>query len=209
MCLEFFPSITPDDTVAAARPLWTTRSLTYQLGDEHQSKGWYDDRWERQLVIPHSGPTRIFEQARARLINFDFLPSLLVQFTAQWNVESRLPKIGDVVFQRTHLVRLDRPWVDVLSATHISDVVDEAKHFTLRYITTKGHPECGTASYQVIQENDAVYFRIHAISKPALWTTRLVKPIITRPLQIRITKGILDGMMTAVLLDLTDESSQP
>lgn len=208
MRLEFFPSLTPDDTVAATSPLWTTRALTYQPGDEDQSKGWYNDQWERQLVIPHSEPTRIFEQARARLINFDFLPSQLVQFTAQWNVESRLPQIGDVVFQRTHLFRLGRPWVDVLSATHIGEVVDEAKRFTLSYITTKGHPECGTASYQVIQENDAVYFRMNAISTPGLWATHLVKPIITRPLQIRITKGILDGMMTAVLLDLTDESNQ-
>lgn len=205
MRLIFFPSPAPDDTPYTTDPTWTERPLSYLLGDEQGQRGWHDDHWERPLDIPSIVPSRIFEQARARLINFDFLPSELVQFTGQWNVEGRLPQVGDVVFQRTHLLRLGRSLIDVLSATRIAEVIDEPQRFVLRYVTTQGHPECGTAYYQIIQESDRVFFRIHAISQPALWTTRLVKPIITRPLQIRITKGILDGMATSVLLDLTDE----
>lgn len=208
MRFQFFPSPTPDDSHYTTAPTWASRPLSYQLGDEQQSRGWYDDHSERQLTVPNVAPSRIFEQARARLINFDFLPSELVQFTGRWNVEGRMPQVGDVVFQRTHLVQLGRPLVDVLSATHIGEMTDEPKRFILRYVTTKGHPECGTAYYQIIQESDTVYFRIHAVSKPGLWTTRLVKPLITRRVQLRITKGILDGMATSVRLDLTDESRQ-
>ncbi len=203
MKIHLFPGVNPDDTVYLKHPNWMKRSLTYASGDEAHGTGWNTDNWERQLGFPGAEPANVFQSARARLINLDFQPLNLVQFTSLWAIKERLPQPGDTIFQRTHVLKLGKLLlVDVLSATQLIGVTDEPHCFGFQYTTTLGHPECGTARYQVSLEEKDVSFRIHAIARPGLWTTKLAKPIITRRLQLKIAKGMLDTMVQGVRLDL-------
>lgn len=203
MNLHFFPSQTPNDTTRIS--LWHDRDLSYHPGDETTSSGWNQEQWEREIIAPGIDPARIFEQARARLINFDVLPPELLEITTQWNVEERLPQAGDLIIQRTHLFKIGSfRLVDVLSAGQIVQIVDESRHFSLQYVTVKGHPEKGTSTYTITcTDDDRVLFTMQPISKPGNWLTRLVNPIITRRVRLRVTHAILDTLAKGVLLDLT------
>ncbi len=203
---SFFPGSDNDDTPRVLDDAWRKRPLTYANGDEAKSGGWKDDHWQREFKVLDVDAERIFDEARARLINFDVLPIAQAQLTTLWNVETRLPQPGDVIFQRTHFVRFGGfNLVDILSATRLGEVMDAPDHFELQYISTQGHPECGTSRYRVeIDDRGRVMFRIHTISKPALWLTRLANPIITRRFQLKITHAVLDTMVQGVLMDLTE-----
>ncbi|MBI5930903.1 MAG: DUF1990 family protein [Chloroflexi bacterium] len=203
MNFDFFPSTSPDDAKHLNR--WRKRSLSYHPGDETTSSGWSQDHWEREIRVPGLDPAKIFEQARARLINFDVLPPELLEITTQWNLEERMPQAGDLIFQRTHLFKMGNfRLADVLSAVQIAQIVDEPRRFVLQYITVKGHPEKGISTYTLTwSDDDRVLFTMQPISKPANWLTRLGGPFITRRTQLKITHAILDTLAKGVLLDLT------
>lgn len=207
---QFFPSDSPDDSGQLQHPAWRDLPVSYSEGQESKSAGWDVDRWERELSVPGVAPEKVFEQARARLINFDILPARLAQFTTTWNVEGRLPQPGDIVFQRTHFLYVGNfHLIDILSATRVKTAVDAPDYFLLQYVTTQGHPEQGTARYELEKTAEGkVIFRINALSKPALFLTRLAKPIITRRVQLKLTQGILDTLEKGVRLDLTAQEEQ-
>jgi uncharacterized protein (UPF0548 family) len=207
MDFAFFPPIQPDDTQAFANPKWRDRTTTYTPGDENKSAGWKHDHWERDLTVASVPASDVFEQARARIISMDILPSDILDYTAQWNVEGRLPQPNDLIFQRTHLVQVGQQRiVDVLSATRIGTLTDAPGLFALQYISTSGHPERGFSVYTITQDDQSVKFIIKTISQPANLLTKLANPIITRRTQLRITNAVLDYMKTSVHLDLIGEN---
>lgn len=205
MQFDLFPSQKVDDSSRVRDPRWQNRSVTYQAGDERNAPDWRVEEWNRVFdTLPQVTPDAIFQQARARLISMDVVPPHILELTAQWNVESRLPQIGDLLFQRTHFVRFgDFRLVDLLSATRIGEIVDEPTRFVLQYITLQGHPECGVSNYVLHNDGQQVWFSIKPISRPANILTKLANPIITRRFQVFITTQILDYVVTAVTLDLT------
>lgn len=56
--------------------------------------------------------------------------------------------------------------------------MDDADRAGFGYGTLPGHPEQGEESFIVERVDDAVYFRMFAFSRPALWYTRLTGPIV-------------------------------
>lgn len=206
MDFDFFPPAKPDDTTAFQNSRWQERTTTYQPGDEEKTDGWKHDQWERSLLVPGIAVSTVFAQARARIISMDILPSDILEYTAQWNIEGRLPQENDLIFQRMHLVRLSNiRLIDVLSATRIGKVIDEPQYFALQYIATKGHPERGFSVYTLQQQAKSVLFTIRTISQPANIFTKLANPIIVRRTQLHITKAVLDYVKTSVQLDLSGE----
>lgn len=204
MHFDIWPPHNPDDNTRFQQPIWRDRKVTYQAGDDQQGSGWKYDQWERVFNISGVSADAIFQQARARLISMDIVPPALLEFTAQWNTQSRLPQVDDLIFQRTHLFQIGgRRLVDLHSATRIGDVIDEPNRFELQYIATEGHPERGFSRYTIAQGNDVVMFTIRTTSQPANILTKLANPIITRRMQLRVTNSILDYMVTTVTLDLT------
>jgi uncharacterized protein (UPF0548 family) len=205
MRFAFFQPSEPDDTRFLEHPDWRERPLTYTQGDENRSGGWKYDEWEREIKVPRADAATIFEQARARLINFDIIPPTIMHITTQWNHEGRLPQQGDVIFQRTHLIRIGNlHLVDVLSATRLGEVVDDADCFSLVYIATKGHPEKGFSRYSLRPSGEhSVTFKIETTSQPANFLTKLANPIITRRTQLKITYSVLDTMERGVIMDLS------
>ncbi len=203
MNFDFFPSQTPDDTTRISQ--WRDRTLSYHPGDETQSGGWDHEQWECEIRVPGFDPAKIFEQARARLINFDVVPPELLEITTQWNVEERLPQGGDLMIQRTHLFKMGNfRLADVLSAVQIAQIVDEPRRFALQYSTVKGHPEKGCSTYTLTwTDDDRVLFTMQPISKPGNWLTQLANPIITQRVRLKVTHAILDTLAKGVLLDLT------
>ncbi len=205
MKFSFFQPSDPEDTWFLQHPAWKNRPITYSEGDENRSTGWKHDTWERVIKVAKIDAPQIFEQARARLINFDILPTSIMHVTPQWNIESRLPQEDDLVFQRTHLVRLGN-WhiVDVLSATKIGEVIDEPDLFSLIYIATKGHPEKGYSRYSLYPNGDnQITFKIETVSQPANILTKIANPIVTRRTQLKITNSVLDTMERGVIMDLS------
>ncbi len=204
MQFHFFPPRYNDDTQRLLSSAWQNRPNNYQLRDENVSSGWKHDEWVRVFDIPSATPAEIFQQARARIISMDIIPPRLMELTAQWNVEDRLPQVGDLLFQRTHLLGM-RGWhvADILSATRMGDVIDEPERYELQYIAVKGHPEKGASRYIVANDGQQVRFTIKPVSKPANILTQLANPIITRRVQVHVTNSILDYVVTAVTLDLT------
>lgn len=205
MRFAFFQPTDPDDSRFLEHPNWRARPLTYHQGDENQSGGWKYDEWEHEIKVPRANAATIFDQARARLINFDIIPSTIMNVTTQWNLEGRLPQQGDVIFQRTHLIRIGNLHVvDVLSATRLGEVVDESDHFSLVYIATQGHPEKGFSRYSLRPNGEhSVIFKIETTSQPANILTKLASPIITRRTQLKITHSVLDTMERGVIMDLS------
>lgn len=205
MNFDVFPSKNNRDYLNLTDPIWRNRPVTYQPSDENKSSGWNNDHWEREIKVPGADPTKIFEQARARLINFDIMPVDILEVTPSWTIEGRLPHSGDLLFQRTHLLKIGGfRLLDVLSATRIDEVIDEPRRFVLQYTATKGHPEKGTAWYTLEHtDDDRVVFMLKSMSKPANLLTQLGTRIITRPIQLKITRAILDTFAKGVLLDLT------
>ncbi len=203
MNFDFLPSQTPDDTKRLTQ--WRDSVRSYRPGDETQSGGWDQEKWEREIRVPGFDPARIFEQARARLINFDVVPPELLEIITQWNVEERLPQPGDLMIQRTHLFKIGNfRLADVLSAVQIAQIVDEPRRFALQYSTVKGHPEKGCSTYTLTWTNDdRVLFTMQPISKPGNWLTQLANPIITQRVRLKVTNAILDTLAKGVLLDLT------
>lgn len=208
MDFHFFPPANPDSKPVFQNPKWRDRPTTYQPGDEERSSGWRFDNWERDLTVPGVELDAVFQQSRARIISMDILSPSILEFTPQWNVEDRLPQVDDLIFQRTHLIQFGRvQLMDVLSATRVGMVTDEAGHFALQYIATKGHPEKGFSIYTIQQHADNVKFSIKTVSQPANILTKLANPIITRRTQLRITNAVLDYVKTSVRLDLIGDSA--
>lgn len=204
MRFDFFPSHQTDDMIYVTDPKWQNLPNSYQAGDETKSRGWRQDQWERTFEVAGVTPAHIFQQARARLISMDIAPPSLLELTAQWNVEARLPQMGDVLFQRSHLFRVGNVrFADLLSAVRIGDVVDESDRFELQVVALKGHPERGVSRYILLNDGNYVWFRIAPISKPANIFTQLANPILTRRIQVYLTESMLDYVVTAVTLDLT------
>lgn len=199
----FFPSQTSDDTKRLTQ--WRNRGLSHHPGDETQSGGWDQEQWEREIRVPGFDPAKIFEQARARLINFDVVPPELLEITTQWNIEERLPQPGDLMIQRTHLFKISNfRLADVLSAVQIAQIIDEPRRFALQYSTVKGHPEKGQSTYTLTWTDDnRVLFTMQPISKPGNLLTRLANPIMTQRVRLKVTHAILDTLTKGVLLDLT------
>lgn len=205
MRFDFFPSNQNDDTKHVTDPQWQNLASNYQSGDENVVRGgWRKEEWQRILEAPQVSLDVIFQQARARLISMDIAPISLLELTAQWNVEDRLPQVGDLIFQRSHLFRMGNlRLADLLSAVRIGDVVDEPNRFELQVVALKGHPERGASRYILLNDGHHVWFRMAPISKPANTLTRLADPILTRRIQVYVTASMLDYMVTAVTLDLT------
>ncbi|MCQ3929718.1 MAG: hypothetical protein DPW16_04610 [Chloroflexi bacterium] len=203
MNFNFFPPQALDDTKRISQ--WWDRALSYHPGDETQSGGWDQEQWEREIRVPGFDPAKIFEQARARLINFDVLPPELLEVTTQWNVEEHLPQPGDLMIQRTHLFKIGNfRLADVLSAVKITQIIDEPRRFALQYVTVKGHPEKGQSTYTITWTDDnRILFTMQPISKPGNLLTRLANPIITQRIRLKVTHAILDTLAKGVLLDLT------
>jgi uncharacterized protein (UPF0548 family) len=199
--IVLFPSSSPDDTSYLTHPDWRDRGITYTVGDEQHGTGWRHDHHRVTLTAPGVAAETIFEQARARLINMEIVSSRLLVYTAAWNVEGRLPQAGDLIFQRTHFIRLgEHALVDLLSAVRLGEVIDQPGLFELEYISTQGHPECGASRFIVSVDNNAVRLQMVVVSAAGLMTTRLVRPF-TRWFQLKITHNILDTIAQGVRLD--------
>ncbi|PJF40396.1 MAG: hypothetical protein CUN55_12775 [Phototrophicales bacterium] len=180
MRFSFFSPQASDDTRYILDPQWLSLPNSYHVGDETRSQRWKQDQWLKTFNIPQVPPEKIFQQARARLISMDIISPQILELTAQWNVEGRLPQAGDLLFQRTHLVRLGNIHIiDLLSATRITSVVDEPARFVLQYTTLKGHPEKGISNYIIENNGENVTFSIQSIAKPANIITQLVNPFFT------------------------------
>jgi uncharacterized protein (UPF0548 family) len=86
----------------------------------------------------------------------------------------------------------------VLAACRVVAVVDEPRRFGFAYGTLPLHPESGEEAFLVEWgDDDAVRFRVVAVSRPAHPLARLGGPV-TRLVQRRATRAYLEALRRAV-----------
>jgi uncharacterized protein (UPF0548 family) len=86
----------------------------------------------------------------------------------------------------------------VLAACRVVAVVDEPDRFGFAYGTLPLHPESGEEAFLVERgPDDAVRFRVVAVSRPAHPLARLGAPV-TRLVQRRVTSRYLEGLRRAI-----------
>jgi uncharacterized protein (UPF0548 family) len=86
----------------------------------------------------------------------------------------------------------------VLAACRVVAVVDERERFGFAYGTLPLHPESGEEAFVVERgADDAVRFRVVAVSRPASPLARLGAPV-ARLVQRRVTSGYLEALRRAV-----------
>jgi uncharacterized protein (UPF0548 family) len=98
----------------------------------------------------------------------------------------------------TVVVTLGTPWLALAAPCRIVGVLDEPDRWGFAYGTLPGHPEQGEESFVVsIGGDEAVRFRITALSRPGERITRLAGPV-GRAVQIAGTKGYLKALQRFV-----------
>ena len=81
-----------------------------------------------------------------------------------------------------------------LASCRVLYVVDEPERFGFAYGTLPLHPEQGEESFFIERDNDdTVWFRVAAFSRPAALMARLGSPV-SRVIQRRVTNGYLRAM---------------
>ncbi|NDJ87215.1 MAG: DUF1990 family protein [Chloroflexi bacterium] len=204
MTLDFLPAHHADDTAKILASKWQDRGASYTAGDEHTGRGWHTAKYRRTLSFPGPEVAAVFDQARARLINCDFVPFHRATFTGIWNSQGRLPQPGDLLFQRFHLLRFaGRSLLDLLATARIADLNDQPGYFTIQTSTTRGHPIPGSADYAVAVERGEVVFEMQVIARPGTMFTWLTWPLVSW-YQKKFWQAILTTMVKGVRLDLTE-----
>jgi uncharacterized protein (UPF0548 family) len=145
-------------------------------------------------VRPGETPSTVFVRLRDRLLAYDIFPPGIVQATI---CPAGTIAAGATIIQRIVLgplaleaaVRVievwDRPVASGAGATGGGSVAG------FRYVTLRGHPECGVASFEVrVEPSGAVMVLLDARSRPGTWLTRLGRPF-ARRFQRALTRAAL------------------
>jgi uncharacterized protein (UPF0548 family) len=139
----------------------------------------------RERARLESGETTAaaFDRLRRRLFDYEM-------FSPRWVGYRVLPELpirnGCVVVQR-----LGAGVIFLESATRVIDVWSmseqpEMQRSGFAYVTLRGHPECGVATFEVCREGDAIFVVLKARSVPGTMLTKLASPL-TRFVQRMIT----------------------
>lgn len=100
----------------------------------------------------------------------------------------------------TVVVAVGTPWLALAAPCRIVGILDEQDRWGFAYGTLPGHPEQGEESFVVsIGVDDAVKFKITALSRPGDRIVRLAGPV-GRALQAAGTKGYLKALQRFVNL---------
>lgn len=137
-----------------------------------------------EVVVPASRDA--FERARDALLRYDVYPASILAHRVCTG-DGRVAK-GALIVQRAKLGP-----VAVEAGVRAADAWDEPDRAGFRYVTLRGHPERGIATFSLAHEGERATFRIESDSGPAAWETRL-RSGQARRLQRRAVAGALARM---------------
>jgi uncharacterized protein (UPF0548 family) len=159
------------------------------------------DHYEAPARIgPSDTPCGVFTRLRDRLLAYDVFPPSIVQATIC--PEGRITA-GATIVQRILLgplaleaaVRVIDVWDRV--AGESAGAPGSVRAAGFRYVTLRGHPECGVASFEVrAQASGEVTVLLDARSRAGTWLTRLGRPF-ARRFQRAMTQAALRRLADA------------
>ena len=132
-------------------------------------------------------PLAAFESARRAVLAFRVYPETLLRArvgTADGNVAP-----GATIVQR---VRIGPASLE--AGCRVLDVWDRPDAAGFRYVTLRGHPECGIATFAVERSDRAARFVIASDSQPERWLKLIGRAAQARRLQRRAVAGALARM---------------
>jgi len=180
----------PPDATACAR--WSGAPTT---SSSDGPSGATVDHYEAPVQLgPGETPFAAFVRVRDRLLAYDVFPPVVVRATIC--PDGRIT-VGATIVQHVAVGPLA-----LEAAVRVIEVWDRAgpdggSAAGFRYVTLRGHPECGVASFEVrATPAGEVRVLLGARSRPGTWQTRLGRPF-ARLLQRTLTRAALRRLTTA------------
>jgi len=107
------------------------------------------------------------QRARKVLLNFDYFPPDLVRVYGQWNIESRLMKVGDRFMQQVNLTPLIPKFLHTLTMDQVVHVYNDSNRVGFTVVTTTLHDEIGEHSAWVRWDETTKVCIFEAVSSSA------------------------------------------
>lgn len=164
---------------------WDAREATYAPGGPPLRRNDADE-----VTVEPPDPERAFARGRDALLAYRVYPEPMLLHrvcTPTGRVEA-----GCLIVQRVRVGPLA-----LEAGVRVLDAWDEPGRVGYRYVTLRGHPERGVASFEARREGGRVAFRIASVSEPTL---RLTAPY-ARHAQRRAVRAAMDGMRARLLGD--------
>ena len=146
------------------------------------------DHHEREVRLPTSETLdSAFQRLRAQLLSYDIFPTRFLRFVVC--PQGQLA-VGSIIVQRIGFGP-----VALESAVRVVDVWNRLKageqQAGFRYVTLAGHPERGTASFEVrVGRDGKLIVVLESQSLPGSLAFRLARPI-ARSIQLSITRAAI------------------
>jgi len=151
---------------------------------------------ERTSSIGLGVPGPISHWNTSFLFDYQVFPPRIMRFEAEWNRAGRGMAVGDVIVQRALFPPIG--WGLCLQfAVRITRVILEEGKLGFAYETLDGHAESGVSEFYFEERADGLHFTIHTFSRPAHWTSQLVRYFFTQPYQAWCTRQALRNVRRA------------
>jgi uncharacterized protein (UPF0548 family) len=124
------------------------------------------------------------------LFDYDIFPSSILRFEAEWKLEGRKMRVGDVILQRAVFPPIGFG-ICMEFAVRICRLIEEERRVGFAYETLSGHAERGESEFYFEDREDSLAFTIHTHSEPGHWTSVLAKRVVTLPYQAWCTRRAL------------------
>jgi len=124
------------------------------------------------------------------LFAYDVFPRYLMQAEAQWILENRAMRLGDIIVQRAVLPPIGFGCC-LEFAVRISATFSGSCKLGFAYETLTGHLERGVSEFYFEDREGEIFFVIHTLSEPGHWLSRLGGGILALPYQRWCTQRAL------------------
>jgi len=184
--------------------VWTTNALDCtkwcKRGSSTSETDARKGRFDYYTIVLHEGTEgcdAVFERAGEALLRYEVFPLSRLRYRVC--SENGKVTVGTTIVQNLSL----GPLV-IDSAVRVLRVIDsvtaEERTIGFTYLTLKGHPERGIATFRVVQERPwaVVRFSIESWSRPGTWVTVALSPV-ARWIQRRLTSDALKNFKSSVI----------
>lgn len=156
---------------------------------------------ERETSLDIPAPKSVEDLSSCPLTAFwgyDIFPSAILTYAAQWTVEKRPMRVGDVIVQQAFLPPASLS-LKMVFGVRILAIEKGRDKVGFRYGTLSGHAETGVSEFEMVKTAAGIQAVIHTWSAPGLWLSRLAGPFFTMPYQAYSTRKALEGMRDGFL----------
>lgn len=167
--------------------IFETRPLSYTDGFRLREQ-------TTRLVVPTQLPMDDLTACNVTFLrDYQIFPKRILVFAAQWQIEQRRMRPGDLIVQQVFLPPT-RVSVKGVFAVRVLEVWSEPANVGFSYGTVEGHVERGISRFALQVSAGRLYAVIHTTSEPALLLSRVLGPLFTLPYQRYCTRKVVERM---------------